>query len=65
MSCIHNQPLCYGKNNFSQDDLRHTQKRCQRCKQMLYPEDVFDCIPLIDCITIIRVQKDSTFKFSI
>jgi hypothetical protein len=63
MNSIHKQPLCYGKNQFSQDDLRSYPRKCSRCKQMLNPEDVFDCVRLIDCVTVIRVMRGSKLDF--
>jgi len=60
MPCIHNQPLCYGKNKFSQDDLKSRPDTCKRCKQTLYPEDVCDLFyQLIDCVRIIKVSRNS------
>ncbi len=62
MASYHNQLLCMGKNKFSQDDLRHGRKPCIKCKVMLEPQDVFDCIPLIDCVSLIKVKKNSNLR---
>jgi len=61
---IHRVGRCYGTINASQDELRHMSRKCPKCGQAVSAPDVFDMIPLIDCVSLIKISKGSKFSFS-
>jgi hypothetical protein len=61
MTTFHAKPYCWGDIGMSQDRLKQIlgPTACPKCKQTITVMDVTDSFQLIDCISLIKVKRDS------